>query len=99
MTILAQQYVSPEFRHFDLADGFAITLIAMLFLVLGGFLLIARSFRRRERDEDQAVDHLLSEVFPERDPQAAPSKRVKKGRAGESHASWEREADWWRRDG
>lgn len=97
---LAQQPVVPT-RHFDIADGFAITLIAMLMGVLGGIALVARRFRSRERErhlQDEGVEETLrggqSGDSPEV-PRPRGERAVSQGSSG-SRAPWERDADWWK---
>lgn len=95
----AQAPVSWD-RPFDVADGFAITLILMLFLVLGGVVLVARGFRRRERhpDPDPWEDLNAEESEDPRPQDNASAFPLNQGRGGgPREAPWEREADWWKR--
>lgn len=79
-------------RHFEIADGFALTLIALLFLVLTGVGALACAFRQRERrpsPEAQALRDAESDGSEANaDEQSPPDPE---------HA-WEREADWWKRN-
>ena len=92
---IAQQPATP-LKDFDIADGFAITLILMLFMVLGGVALVARRFRRRELRsvEDKALDDLIG-----RGPQEARSRPTRSRQvpsSGRVETSWERDGDWWK---
>ena len=92
LTLLAQR-PAPPVRAFDIADGFAIALILMLFMVLGGVAWIARSFRQREKEtfSKQADQPLESEG-----PSQPSSKKARSG--GPPKEPWERDPDWWRRE-
>ena len=94
----AQAPVSWD-RPFDVADGFAITLILMLFLVLGGVAVVARGFRQRERAPKQESWQDLKEGEAESDhsPDQSSVFPIKKSHSGANPASWERDADWWKR--
>lgn len=97
-TGLAQSNVLPQ-KAFDIADGFAITLILMLFMVLGAVALVARHFRRREKwaaqEEAKALNALLGNEPPEK---PKPKPRAKSPDQGSKDLSWERDPDWWRRE-
>lgn len=93
----AQRPMAPV-QAFDIADGFAITLIFMLFLVLGGFVWVARQFRQREQRsrEEKAVEQLL-ECSAEEASSAPQQGRGNGGKwASSPRADWEREGDWWK---
>ena len=96
LTIIGQNGMPPQVP-FDVADGFAITLIAMLFMVLGAVAFVARHFRRREKwaqeEEAMALNQLLGNEPPEK-----PEPSRKKRRNDSDKASWERDPDWWQRE-
>ena len=49
-TFLLAQLAKPKVRHFEVADGFVITLIAILFTVLAGFAAVAWWFHKRSQN-------------------------------------------------
>ena len=94
--LFGQQGMPPQVP-FDIADGFAITLILMLFMVLGAVALVARHFRRREKwaqeEEARAFNQLLGNEPPEKpEPSRKTTERDSK------NDSWERDPDWWLRE-
>ncbi len=94
--LLAQRPAAPV-PHFDVADGFAITLIFMLFTVLTGVALVARRFRRREKrlpEEEDVLDVPDRDWPDESPPEVSPSPF--RGSRGVAEAPWERDADWWK---
>ena len=94
---LAQRYLLPE-KPFDLADGFAIALILMLFTVLGGVALVASRFRRREKRMAEEEMHALQELLG-LSPPGKPVTSAKKSQSVEQQRpSWERDGDWWKQD-
>ncbi len=80
---------APPFRHFEVADGFALTLIAILFAVLAGVVMVARHFLKRERlptPRGQVVRDLGDEPEAVETPQSA----------SDNTKSWERDGNWWK---
>ncbi len=97
MPTLIGQHGMPTQVPFDIADGFAITLILMLFMVLGAVALVARHFRQRERlaqeEEAMAFNQLL-----DNEPPIKPEPSSKTTGNDSKKTSWEREPDWWQRE-
>ena len=91
LTLFLAQLPAPPARAFDIADGFAVALILMLFLVLGCVAWMARSFRRREKEvASKRADNRLEDEEP-----SMPSSR-KASSTGSQKEPWERDPDWWR---
>ncbi|MFT4639188.1 MAG: hypothetical protein ACI8T1_002512 [Verrucomicrobiales bacterium] len=93
LSILAQRPALPA-RAFDIADGFAITLILMLFMVLGGVAWIASSFRRRDKETSSKEGG--REILLDEEPPIPSSRRT--GSSSASKETWERDPDWWKRE-
>ena len=98
MPTLSGQHGMPPHVPFDIFDGFAITLILMLFMVLGAVALVARHFRQRERwaqeEEAMAFNQLLDNEPPKK---PEPSRKTTTVDDVEPD-TWERDPDWWQRE-
>lgn len=95
--LLAQQPADP-LPVFDIADGFAITLIAMLFAVLAGVAVVAYRFRCRDKrrtEGDRALDELMGRG-PLEKPVPSKSPGAISGGGRKPGVPWERDGDWWR---
>ena len=96
---LAYQLAVLPTRAFDIADGFAIALIAILFAILGGIAWVARRFRERERllqqQEHQDFQDLLG-IAPPKPPERP--KKPARDLPNASQEGWERDPNWWRKD-
>ena len=92
MVPMLAQLAKSTVRHFEVADGFAITLIAILFMVLGGFAAVAWWFYKRQQNPS-IRDRVLNDLDQAHDPnqtKGAPTKPSKS-------AGWERDDDWWKK--
>lgn len=78
------------------ADGFAVAMIAMLTLSLGVVLGILFTMVRNGSKRDPEVDRLIEELEREEKKPPAPKAAPAEGLAREA---WEKEADWWKKDG
>jgi len=79
--------------HFSASDGFAVAMLAMIFLSMGvvGSLLLCMKLNAAKRDPH--VDQLLEEMEEEERLEALAKSR---GPAPKTSEPWERNADWWK---
>ena len=75
------------------ADAAALTMVALVFFLLGCFATLAVTLHRRSRRPPPWHADLTGGTHPQHrdDPPNAASSRPEP-------EPWEREADWWRRD-
>ncbi len=75
------------------ADGFAIAMLAMIFLSMGviGVLLLCmrRSASRRDRHVDELFDEMEEDERKQELARANPEKKPE--------VPWERDGDWWKK--
>ncbi|MEM1082922.1 MAG: hypothetical protein AAGI48_02280 [Verrucomicrobiota bacterium] len=76
------------------ADGFAISMIAILALSFGFILMILVVMLRNGNRRNAEVDKLIDEVDPEREEQPAGDR----GGEEKTKEPWEKSADWWQKE-
>ena len=84
---------APEFRHFEVGDGFVISLVLILWLVLTGIAVVAYLFRKRERNVPNTSE---TEEPNDSIPEPAQSSRFHKFKPDTK--PWERDANWWKQN-
>lgn len=84
------QLAKQQGQHFEMADGFAITLIAILFTVLAGFAAVAWWFHKRCQNPSLR-DQVLTDL--DQEPSQARQEKIKTSKATNT---WERQGDWWK---
>ena len=75
------------------ADGFAITMLAMIFLSFGVILTLFVCMARNATKRDVEVDRLLEEF--EQDEKSGERMKVGSG-ANKEREPWVRDVDWWK---
>ena len=78
------------------ADAFALAMIGMLTLSLGVVFGILVCMVRNGSRRDPEVDRLLEEVARE-EKEGVATAAV--GQEAPARQPWERESDWWKKDG
>ena len=76
------------------ADGFAISMLAILALSFGTVLVILVAMLRSGEKRDAEVDRLLDEVSRDDPAPAQPAGRAQP--EDEPREPWEKPGDWWR---
>lgn len=76
------------------SDGFALTMLAMMFLSVGVIALTLICGLRNAARRNPHVDELLEDVAEE-EKKKTPDPLVPEGRV--KSEPWEREGDWWKK--
>lgn len=79
-------------QHLSAADGFVITMLAMMALSLSVVGLLFVCMRASAARRDREVDALLEEVAEEERREMQAVKETSK-----SDEPWERDGDWWKK--